>query len=464
MQTIPEKDLAQEVALFRYGLIADLLRTPARSAAMGALVREKASRRYRIPGSSRERVSEVTLRRWARRYREGGLQALRPRRRRDRGQSRAISPQLAEGLVTLKEQHPRLGTERVIREACRVGLLPPGEERPAESTAYRLLAAAGLTKPQAAPFEAGRRFSYRFAGELFSADAMHGPKIRCSDSDRRRRRKVYLLAVIDDATRVVPDARFAFSEGTAAFLPVLRRALERRGLPQRLYVDNGSTFRSRQLQVICATLDIHLIHSTPYRPQGRGKIERFFRTVRGQLLPLLQDADRESLQALNLRLARWVEDEYHHEPHSSLGETPLQRWAARCGQLRWPAPGLDLGRIFLQRFRRRVSKDCVVSLHGRHYEVELALAGKPVILLRDPEAPAERPLEVESEGEPAGRAVLLDAYANARSGRRRKPADAARDRGATPDPAPPAPPAAPRLQMSRMRRPGADDPEPRKEN
>ena len=107
----------------------------------------------------------------------------------------------------------------------------------------------------------------------------------------------------------------------------------------------------------------------------------------------------------------------------------------------------------------------MVSLHGRHYEVELALAGKPVTLLRDPEAPAERPLEVESEGEPAGRAVLLDAYANARSGRRRKPADAARDRGATPDPAPPAPPAAPRLQMSRMSRPGADSPDsPDKEN
>ena len=458
MQKTPEKDLAQEVALFRYGLIADLLRTPARSAAMGALVREKASRRYRIPGSRRERVSEGTLRRWMRRYREGGLEALKPRRRRDRGQSRTISPQLSERLVRLKESHPRLGTERLIREACRVGLLPPGEKPPAESTVHRLLAAAGLTKPQEAPFEAGRRFEYRFAGQMWSADSMHGPKIHCSESDRRRLCKVYLLAIIDDATRVVPHARFAFSEASAAFLPVLRRGLERRGLPQRFYCDNGSTFRSRQLQVICATLDIHLIHSTPYRPQGRGKIERFFRTVRGQLLPLLQDADLESLQALNRRLARWIEDEYHHEPHSSLGETPLQRWAARCGQLRFPEPGLDLGRIFLQRFRRRVSKDCVVSLHGRHYEVELALAGKTVTLLRDPEAPAERPLEVESDGEPAGRAVLLDAYANARSGRRRKPAAAGRERGATPAsaaPAAPAPPAAPRLEMSALQRPAA---------
>lgn len=448
-------DPEQDVALFRYGVIADLLRTPARSAAMGALVREKASRHYRIPGRRRQRISEVTLRRWVRLYREGGLEALQPRRRRDCGQSRALSPQLAERLVALKRQHPRLGTERVIREACRTGLLPPGQDRPAVSTVHRLLAAAGLTQPPAPPLEAGRRFSYRFAGELWSGDAMHGPRIRGSDSDQRRRRKVYLLALIDDATRVVPHARFTFSERTADFLPVLRRAVERRGLPQRLYLDNGSTFRSRQLRLICATLDISLVHSTPYRPQGRGKIERFFRTVRGQLLPLLQEADLASLPALNRRLARWIEDEYHQEPHSSLGETPLQCWAARCEQLRWPDPDLDLGRIFLQRFQRRVSKDCVVSLHGGKYEVDLALAGQSVTLLQDPEAPPERPLEVECEGEAAGQAVLLDTYANARSRPRRQPAGDDRDRSATPAPAPSA---APRLEMSRMQH-SDDDPD-----
>ena len=199
-----EQELAQEVVLFRYHLIADLLRTPARSAAMGALLRELASRRHRIPGSDRERVSVVTLRRWLRLYREGGLEALQPRQRRDQGQSRAISAQLAERLVQLKQGHPRLGTKRLIREACRRGLLAPGEAPPAVSTTHRLLAAAGLTQPQQDPVEAGHRFQYRLAGELWQADAMHGPKVRSCAGDRPRRRKTHLLAIIDDATCFVP--------------------------------------------------------------------------------------------------------------------------------------------------------------------------------------------------------------------------------------------------------------------
>ncbi len=156
-----------------------------------------------------------------------------------------------------------------------------------------------------------------------------------------------LIAFIDDATRVIPYAAFAMSENTASFLPVFREALMRRGLPARLYVDNGSHLRSTHLSLVCARLGIVLIHATPYRPMGKGKIERWLRTVRIQLLPRLQSADLASLEALNLRLRTWIEGDDHRAPHRGLGGmTPFDKWASLAADVRMPGPGVDLDDIF----------------------------------------------------------------------------------------------------------------------
>ena len=124
-----------------------------------------------------------------------------------------------------------------------------------------------------------------------------------------------LIALLDDATRIVPYAAFMFSEGAIAYLQVLEQAIRRRGIPKRLYVDNGSAFRSRQLGVLCAKLGIALIHARPYTPQGKSKMERWSRTVRMELLPLLAAEHHSSLDAMNRALAAWIEGEYHHAPH-----------------------------------------------------------------------------------------------------------------------------------------------------
>lgn len=190
-----------------------------------------------------------------------------------------------------------------------------------------------------------RRFAFVQAGELWMSDVMHGPRVGVGD---RTRRKTYLIAFIDDATRVVPSAAFALSENTQTFLSVLQQSILRRGLPQRLSVDNGANYRSQQLALVCAKRGIALIHARPDRPQGKGKIERFFRTVRAQVLTRLTAADTASLTALNRRLAVWIEGEYHHSPHRGLaGLTPLEQWAQHAAGVRFPEPGLDLTDLFL---------------------------------------------------------------------------------------------------------------------
>ena len=241
------------------------------------------------------------------------------------------------------------------------------------------------------------------------SDVMHGPKV----SDGRRRRKTFLIAFIDDATRVIPFAAFAFAENTTAFLPMFKQAIARRGLPARLYVDNGANFRSQQLALVCARLGIALIHSRPYQPAGRGKIERFFRTVRAAVLAHLTAETTESLATLNRTVWAWVEGEYHQSPHRGLeGRTPLDQWALAGHSVRYPEPTLDLDDVFLFEAKRRVMKDRTVSLHGRLYEVDAVLVGQTVTLRYDPDAAPSRPIEVVHDGKGAGLATRLDAYAN----------------------------------------------------
>jgi hypothetical protein len=252
-----------------------------------------------------------------------------------------------------------------------------------------------------------RRFSFEKAGELWMSDVMHGPRVGTAGG---RKRKAYFIALLDDATRVVPFAAFALSENTAAFLPVLEQAMRRRGLPKRLYVDNGSAFRSKHLALVCAKLGVTLIHARPYQPAGKGKIERFFRTVRMRFLPTLQAEDHRSLEALNRKVWGWVEGEYHHTPHRGLGgETPLDRWAGHSDDVQ--LAGDDVGELFLFEQKRKVAKDRTVSLEGVLYEVDAILVGETVALRYDP-ARKDRSIQVWHEKQRVQIAKPVDSYAN----------------------------------------------------
>lgn len=406
-----DEKLAEQVALFRYGVIADLVHLEPGTRGLYRLFVEKASRTYQIPGTDRTRVAAQTMRDWLRKYREGGFDALKPAARNDRGRARRIPTEVVDVLVSLKEDHPRWPVHMVIEHARRSLEIPDSLRLP-PSTVHRLLAARGLMERRRPDQPSGkdrRRFAFQNAGELWMSDVMHGPAVF---TEGRRKHKTYLIAFLDDATRVIPHAAFALSENVAAFVPVLKTALERRGIPQRLYVDNGAAYRSHRLALICAQLGITLIHARPYQPAGKGKQERFFRTVRMQLLPRLTEADLGTLEALNRRLWAYVEGEYHHAPHRGIeGLTPLERWARSAHSLRLLPPSLDLDEVFLDQARRRVHKDRTVSLHGRLYEVDAALVGATVTLRFDPTAPTG-PVRVLLDGKPFPDAHPVDAYAN----------------------------------------------------
>ena len=402
----PDDDLRQQIALFRYGLIADLAHLPVGTPGTGATMRAKAEKTYTIPGTTRTRVAAETMRHWINDYRRGGFEALYPKPRTDRGKPRRLPAEVAERLITLKTENDALSVRAIIQKAQEEGIDHPL----ASSTVHRLFSREGLFDKKPPDGADRRRFAFKDAGELWMSDVMHGPKVRHG----RSRRKTYLIAFIDDATRVIPFAAFAMSENVQAFLPVFKNALIRRGLPARLYVDNGSAYRSRHLSLVCARLGVALIHARAFQPAGKGKIERFFRTLRAGWLRHLGDDVLDNLQTLNSSLWAWIEGEYHNSPHRGLeeGRTPLEQWALASADVRYPDATLDLDDLFLFEVKRRVYKDRTVSLNGRVYEVDALLVGQNVILRYDPAAPPSRPLDVVHDGKPAGKATALDAYAN----------------------------------------------------
>jgi putative transposase len=260
-----------------------------------------------------------------------------------------------------------------------------------------------LTRPDGSPPPVFGRFEAARPNDLWTGDALHGPVIGG--------RKTYLFAFIDDHSRLITGHRFGHAEDTVRLAAALRPALASRGVPDRIYVDNGSAFVDTWLLRACAVLGIKLTHSTPGRPQGRGKIERLFLTVRDQFLVEITGETAEagrrqvtSTAELNRLFTAWAETIYHARVHSETGQAPLQRWAEGWAGAAPPLPEpAQLHEAFLWSERRTVRKTATVSLHGNIYQVDPSLAGRKVELIFDPFDLAS--IEVRWQGRPAGQAI-----------------------------------------------------------
>jgi len=403
-------DRRQAVALFRYSLIREAADPALGARERGALVRALAERDHLGPTGERVRVSRNTLDRWIAAWRSGGFNALLPDPRVGRPRADAGALELA---VTLKREQPRRSAAQIAEViAERHGASPH------ERTLERHFRRVGLDRELAAErggLRAFGRFEAEAPNQLWTADALHGPAVAG--------RKAYLFAAIDDHSRALVGYRWALAEDTLRLEAALRQGFAARGLPGALYVDNGSPFVSRQLERCLAVLGIRLTHSKPGQPQGRGKIERAFRTVREQFLVELDArGGAKDVAELNRLFGAWVEGVYHHRTHSETSQTPIQRFLAGAPP-RLPTPA-ELREAFLWAEHRQVTKQAMVSLFGNRYQVDPALVGATVELVFDPFDLAK--IEVRYQQRPMGAAVPFQL------GRHVHPA-------ATPDPAHAAP-------------------------
>lgn len=401
----------QKTALFRFGVISGILTIRgADDRGLEKRIREAADQEWDIPGSDRSSIARSTIRDWLKRYKDSGgdIESLKPQKRVDQGKARCMDTETEAALINLKKTLGEVSLPVLMREARSRQILPP-DFRASQQSIYRLFQRHGLDDV-VSPRPDMRRFEAELPNDLWQADCLHGPMVIVDG----KLRKAFGFVFIDDHSRLIPHGEFYLRENIEYFKDTLRKALNKRGLPRKLYVDNGPYFRSHQLHYSCASLGIALIHCTAYRPEGKGKIERFNKTIRQQFLSTVPEG--MSLPELNRRFLRWIDDEYHLKAHSSTGQKPLERYLKHLHLIRSTPKNLD--DFFRIKTERSVDKDRTVSLLGKVFEAPVELIGRKIALLYHPNDPLR--IEAMFSGKSFGWLVPLNPYINCTIRRRQK--------------------------------------------
>jgi putative transposase len=403
----------QKVALWRMGVLGPLVSARLEHGDRRAYFEAAAERWHEPPDGEPTKLSARTIESWYYAFRKGGFHALFPEVRADRGKSRAIRPEIAELIVRAKREKPRRSIRRIIRMMVRAGIVQPKEL--SRSTVHRLLAVAGISqRPLRGPAAERRSFIVEHAGDLWVGDALHGPRVITPD---KQLRKTYLLSQIDCATRYIPHSYFALSEDAAAQEHGFRQAIEIAGPPGVYYVDHGAAYIATSLRLICAELDVHLVHAGVKDAEAKGVIERWHRTWREEVGDEIGERVL-TLDELNAIHAAWLSEDYHAHKHETTGRAPREHWLGELSFLRTLPRHKKLDEIFLHRERRTVRKDGTVRFQGRLLEVRAELTDQKIELRFDPSDSAALPRVFQGDRFVCD-TVVLDRLRNATRKRQR---------------------------------------------
>lgn len=380
-------DLPEQIAAFRYSLIAPLVsrQTPLSSGEIKRYFEEISTQSYSIPGSNRTTISTRSLERFLSQYRKDGWEGLMPQARSDKGKVR-LSGDLVAQAVALRRERPERSVEQIIYLLEESGMVEKGQV--ATSTLARHLRHAGASRKELLKDETTgfRRFEVEDVHVLWQSDAQLTLYLP-DPQNPNRKRKAILFAILDDYSRYIIHAEFYWDEKLPRLEDTLKKAILLHGIPEQFYCDNGAVYSSHHLMRICGKLGVHLTHSRPYRPQGRGKIERFFRFIDSSFKPEAYEAIKsgqiKTLEELNEALQAWLGGYYHLRKHGGTGQVPMERLKQSKREPRRISI-MELTEIFLWEEERTVDKTGCISLMGNTYEVDLELAKQKVTLRYDP--------------------------------------------------------------------------------
>jgi putative transposase len=401
----------REIQEFRFSIISEIANPYLDWGEIDKLIREKAKRTYSIPYSKRTTLSRACIKKWYLRFKKYGKPGLSPKPRSDSGKCRVLSQEEQNAIIKVLEQKLDISASGAVRKLQREGVITNPVSR---STLSRFIIASGLdrkSRRKQKSEELTLKFDFFAPLECVQSDCLHTFPV---PDGKGKKQKAILLVFIDDATRRIIYSNFSFSESALEFEKGIKHILKAHGRIGALYTDNGATFVSNQTSRILDILGIPLFHSRPYKPQGKGKNERFFRTANDQFIRLLDQEAVKSLADLNMKFRTWLETEYHRTPHSGLNNIPpLDAWLAKTNYIIPIDPTIDLDQVFLHEAKRKVYKDNTFTLLGTLFEVPVPLAGVTVKLLYDPHSPVFIP-QVHHEGKLQGNARRVDSYANSR--------------------------------------------------
>jgi transposase InsO family protein len=384
MDSIKPKDHAEAVALFRAQIVGALCVRDLDHGELQAALAELSQQRFRPPrGHSTRTYSCSTLARWYYAYKDGGLEALCPQGRADKGRGRDLKPALRDLLLSIRQEHPSASVPLILRTLIAEGRLQQGAV--SESTVRRFFCERGVDRASLRAGGGGKmrlRWQAERPMDLWHGDVCHGAPLTSGESVR-------IHGLLDDASRYVLALEAMTQEREVDMLALLVRAVRLHGPGGALYLDNGATYRGTTLALACARMGTTLIHAKPYDAPARGKMERFWRTLREGCLDHLGPID--SLHDLNVRLWAWLDAHYHCAPHGALmGGSPKAVFSATTRA----TDTFDESRLraaLTIHERRRVRRDSTLSMDGEDWETDLHfLAGRLVTVSRcmvDPDEP-----------------------------------------------------------------------------
>lgn len=371
------EEIKRKLALFRFSLIAPVVASTYTQSSKMAYFRNTCETEYLLPNGKAVKFSPLTLKKWYLKYTAGGLEALIPQARMDLGHTRALSEDICKQIHAYRKQFPYITGKKIYEKLIEQGYMK--ETEASIDTIYRYLKTADLTHNSMTSREC-LAFEFEHANDCWQADTTMGPTI----IHNGKRRQTYLIAFIDDASRLLVQGEFFFDDNAINMQKTFQKAILKFGIPKRIFVDNGCSYQNNQLNWICAEMGIVKIHSRPYHPRGKAKIERSHRTEKDRWMNCTDWNTFHSLEDVNTSYHQFLDTEYNNGVHSSINMTPKERYLKDFDILRF-AEKTVVEEGFLHRITRKVTPTATISLYNVSYEVPQQYIGHTIHLRYRPE-------------------------------------------------------------------------------
>jgi transposase InsO family protein len=365
MEKTNSKNPDRELAYFRFALIAPVIQGTFPDSSVAAYCRRVTEKPILRPDGTSFLYKPGTLSKWISLYKFGGMEELMPRSRSDKGSTRKLSDECINEIYRLKEKYPRLNAVYIHDRLVRDGFIPATVSPRA---VQRFIKVNDLKNPVASGLMKDRKaFEEEFFGAMWQADSCYFPYV---PDEKGKKQRTYLLAIVDDHSRMVVGAKLFFEDNAYNFQKVFKDAVAATGIPNKLYCDHGSPYENTQLSFICGSIGTILIHAPVRDGAAKAKVERLFGVLKQRWLHGLDTGQIRSIDEFNRELAEEVR-KHNLTINSSTGQTPMDRFLATRGKIRLPQSEGWLDECFMNRIVRKVKNDATLSLQNIRFDAPM---------------------------------------------------------------------------------------------
>lgn len=373
-----EENLRNQIALFRYGILAPYIQRQVDTKAPWTFFRDAADKKYQYIDGTFRSVSPSSIERWLKSYNEKGFDGLKPLGRSDVGKQRKIDDELSKKIAYYVEEYPRLPATQIYEKLINTNEITSKEL--SLSTVTRFVTAIKKSKGLK-PITEYKRYEKEHINEVWYGDTTYGPYITIDGKKRR----VYIIALIDDASRKITACEAFLEDNYINLMKVIKSGISTCGKPKLFSFDNGANYRSNQMTLLGARIGVAINYCPIYTPTSKAKIERFFLTLKNQYLCLIKPNDYHDLDTFNKDLRTYIQ-KYNTTPHSSLEDnmSPNDRFYKESNIIVEMSQE-KIEKSFLLELERTVTPDSVIKIDNIEYEVDYHYQNQKVLLRYSPD-------------------------------------------------------------------------------